>query len=57
MDKPYLRINLGQTMSIKTVHIVAAGNADGSGFHDISLSYLLVGDDGLIPENNKICNA
>jgi len=57
VDKPYLRINLGQTMSIKTVHIVAAGNADGSGFHDISLSYLLVGDDGLIPENNKICNA
>lgn len=43
-------------MSIKTVHIVVAGNEDGSGFNNISTSYLLVGDDGLIPSNNNICN-
>jgi hypothetical protein len=38
------------------VHIVAAGNADGSGFQDIATSFIYVGDDGIIPQNNKLCN-
>jgi hypothetical protein len=50
-------INLGQIRSIKTVHIVAAGNPDGTGFANIATSFIYVGNDGTTPEKNQLCNS
>ena len=54
-NNPSVMINLGSSMQIKTVHLVTAGNSDGTGFNSVATSYLWAGN-SLKAEENILCN-
>ena len=48
-------VDLGSIKSVKTIHVIAAGNADGTGFSQLSYAY--VGNDSFSPTKNTLCNS
>lgn len=42
-SSPWIYVDLGSSKSIKTVLVIAGGNADGSGFDSLAMSELSVG--------------